>query len=113
EFVGRTRGRGARALMAPRAVVIGPPGGGKTTIGELLAEYWNVPFRDTDADVCNTAGRDIADIFTTEGESAFRELEERAVQTALAEHGGVLALGGGAVLSPRTRELLAGHHVVF
>lgn len=99
--------------MSPCAVVIGPPGSGKTTVGRLLAEYWNVAFRDTDEDVRRTAGREISDIFTADGEESFRALEEDAVATALAEHRGVLALGGGAVLSATTRELLAEHPVVF
>ena len=99
--------------MGPRAVVVGPPGAGKSTIGKLLAERLGLQFRDTDDDVVRTAGRPIADIFTGEGEPAFRALEEQAVATALAEHDGVLALGGGAVLSARTRELLAAHPVVF
>ncbi|GAA2802645.1 shikimate kinase [Saccharopolyspora taberi] len=99
--------------MGPRAVVVGPPGAGKTTVGELLAERLELPFRDTDADVVRTAGKPIADIFTGEGEPVFRELEERAVATALAEHDGVLSLGGGAVLSARTRALLADQPVVF
>ena len=99
--------------MAPRAVVVGPPGAGKTTTGELLAKRLEVPFRDTDADVVERSGRAIADIFTTDGEPAFREIEEEAVEAALREHDGVLALGGGAVLSERTRANLAGHAVVF
>ncbi|MDA3650151.1 shikimate kinase [Saccharopolyspora indica] len=99
--------------MAPRAVVVGPPGAGKTTIGRLLAQRLEVAFRDTDEDVVRTSGRAIADIFASDGEPAFRAMEEAAVETALREHDGVLALGGGAVLSERTRELLAGHQVVF
>lgn len=99
--------------MAPRAVVVGPPGAGKTTIGALLAERLDVVFRDTDDDVAHTADKSIAEMFTEDGEPAFRELEERVVATALDEHVGVLALGGGAVLSERTRQCLAGHPVVF
>lgn len=99
--------------MSPRAVVVGPPGAGKSTIGTLLAAALDVPFRDVDDDIVRTAGKPIADIFTGDGEPAFRALEEEAVATALAEHHGVLALGGGAVLSERTRKLLAGHAVVF
>ena len=99
--------------MSPRYVVLGPPGAGKTTVGLLLAERLGVPFRDTDDDVVATAGKPISDIFTTDGEPAFRALEERAVAAGLEDHGGVLALGGGAVLSATTRERLAGHAVVF
>jgi shikimate kinase len=88
-------------------------GAGKTTVGRLLAEEWGVGFRDTDADVEATDGRPVADIFVESGEDAFRALESTAVAEALAGHDGVLALGGGAVLDPATRALLAGHRVVF
>jgi shikimate kinase len=94
-------------------VVIGPPGAGKTTVGRLLAGTLGVGFRDVDHDIETTAGKSISDIFTNDGEPAFRELEENAVAAGLAEHDGVLALGGGAILSARTRELLAGHVVLF
>lgn len=97
----------------PRVVLIGSMGAGKTTVGELLAERWDVGFRDTDADVVTAEGRAIADIFVEDGEAHFRALEREAVRTALAEHAGVLALGGGAVLDPDTRALLADHTVVF
>ncbi|WP_190822833.1 shikimate kinase [Saccharopolyspora pogona] len=99
--------------MGPRAVVIGPPGAGKTTIGKLLAQRLDVPFRDTDDDIVRTAGRPVADIFANDGEPAFRAMEEDAVAAGLREHDGVLALGGGSVLSERTRERLAGQPVVF
>ncbi|PPK63912.1 shikimate kinase [Actinokineospora auranticolor] len=99
--------------MSPVAVVVGPPGAGKTTIGEALAAALGVGFRDTDADVVATAGKPVTDIFTEDGEPAFRALEAAAVATALAEHDGVLALGGGSVLADSTRALLAAHTVVF
>ncbi|QIG45941.1 shikimate kinase [Nocardioides anomalus] len=88
-------------------------GAGKTTVGALLAERWAVTARDTDADVEALEGRSISDIFVDSGEGHFRALERRAVADALASHDGVLALGGGAVLDPSTRDLLAGHTVVF
>ena len=99
--------------MTPRVVLVGPMGAGKTTVGRLLAESWGVAFRDTDADIEVDEGREISEIFVDSGESYFRDLERKTVATALAEHGGVLALGGGAVLDQGTRELLAGHRVVF
>ena len=88
-------------------------GAGKTTVGALLAEAWGVEVRDTDADIEALEGRSISDIFVDSGEAHFRDLERKAVAEALATHDGVLALGGGAVLDPATRELLAGHTVVF
>ncbi|MGQ0837412.1 shikimate kinase [Actinokineospora sp.] len=99
--------------MSPTAVVVGPPGAGKTTVGEALAAALGVAFRDTDADIVAAAGKAIGAIFTEDGEAAFRAVEEQAVAAALTEHDGVLALGGGAILSARTRTSLAGHTVVF
>ncbi|MGI5501072.1 shikimate kinase [Lentzea sp. CA-135723] len=99
--------------MSPRFVVVGPPGAGKTTVSELLAARLGVPFRDVDADIVALAGKPISDIFLDDGEPAFRALEEEAVAKALVEHEGVLALGGGAVLSATTRERLREHTVVF
>ena len=100
-------------MTRPRVVLIGPMGAGKTTVGALLAEAWGTRLRDTDADVEAAEGRPVAEIFVDEGEPAFRALERDAVAVALAEHDGVLALGGGAVMDPGTRERLAGHTVVF
>jgi shikimate kinase len=99
--------------MPPRVVLVGPMGAGKTTVASLLGEAWGVPVRDTDADIEASTGREISDIFVESGEDHFRDLEAAAVATALAEHEGVLALGGGAVLRPETRELLADVPVVF
>ncbi|WP_312888528.1 shikimate kinase [Nonomuraea rhodomycinica] len=96
-----------------RAVLIGPPGSGKTTLGRLLAERFGVAFRDTDADVEAVAGKPVSDIFVEDGEGRFRELEREAVRRALAEHDGVLSLGGGAVLDEGTQALLAGQPVVY
>lgn len=99
-------------MTRPRLVLVGPPGAGKTTVGTLVAARLGLAFRDTDADVEATAGTSIADVFYAHGEEHFRALERAAVATALAEHDGVLSLGGGAVLAAETRALLAGHHVV-
>ncbi|MEU3599243.1 shikimate kinase [Streptomyces sp. NPDC006798] len=88
-------------------------GSGKSTVGEVLARRLGVPYRDTDADIVTAEGREIADIFVEDGEPRFRELERAAVREALAVHSGVLALGGGAVLDPGSRALLAGLPVVF
>jgi shikimate kinase len=98
---------------APRVVLIGTMGAGKTTVGRILAQRWGVGFRDSDQDVEAAAGRTISDIFVSSGEAEFRALERAAVATALTEHEGVLALGGGAVLDESTRARMAGHRVVF
>ncbi|MFG2575278.1 shikimate kinase [Streptomyces sp. NPDC048481] len=100
-------------MSGPRVVLVGPMGVGKSTVGHLLAERLGVAFRDTDDDIVADAGRAIAEIFVDEGEDAFRAMEKRAVRRALTEHDGVLALGGGAILDPDTRGLLAGQRVLY
>ncbi|MGP3974758.1 shikimate kinase [Streptomyces sp. 8N114] len=100
-------------MTGPAIVLVGPMGVGKSTVGAILAERLGVTCRDTDQDIVEQAGKPISEIFLDEGEPHFRELERAAVRTALAEHTGVLALGGGAVLAEETRALLAGRPVVF
>ena len=94
--------------MAPRVVLVGPMGSGKSAVGALLAADLGVVLRDTDADVEAAAGRPVAAVFAAEGEPGFRVRERAAVAAALREHDGVLSLGGGAVLDPATRADLAG-----
>ena len=99
--------------MAPKAVLVGLPGSGKSTIGRRLAKALGVGLLDTDVAIEQRTGRTIADIFATDGEQEFRRIEEDVVRAALAEHDGVLSLGGGAVTSPGVREALAGHTVIY
>jgi shikimate kinase len=101
------------ASTAPKAVLIGLPGSGKSTIGRRLAKALGVGLLDTDAAIEQQTGRTIADIFANDGEQEFRRIEEDVVRAALAEHDGVLSLGGGAVTTPGVREALAGHTVIY
>ncbi len=98
--------------MAPKAVLVGMPGSGKSTIGRRLAKALDVPLLDTDAKIVETTGRSIADIFV-DGEAEFRRIEADVVRAALAESDGIVSLGGGAVTTPAVREALAGHTVVY
>nr|WP_155073059.1 shikimate kinase [Streptomyces taklimakanensis] len=93
--------------------MVGPPGAGKSTVGALVARRLGVGLRDTDADIEAAVGRPVAEIFVQEGEEWFREVERRVVRAALTGHDGVVSLGGGAVMDPDTRGLLAGLPVVF
>lgn len=99
--------------MAPRLVVIGPPGSGKTTTGRAVAQLLGAPFDDSDEAVEQLAAKSVADIFVDDGEPAFRELERTQVLRLIDEAQGVLALGGGSVIDPRTEAALAGEVVVF
>jgi shikimate kinase len=100
-------------MTGPAAILIGPPGAGKSTVGPLLAALLGVEFLDADAAIEARAGKPVSDIFIDDGEPAFRDLERATVADAIAAHPGVLALGGGAVLDPGTQELLAGLPVVY
>ncbi|MDT0379085.1 shikimate kinase [Streptomyces sp. DSM 42041] len=100
-------------MTGPVVVLVGPPGAGKSTVAAVLAARLQVALRDTDDDVVRQAGKEIPEIFFDDGEPHFRALERAAVAAALAEHDGVLSLGGGAVLAEETRALLAGLPVVF
>jgi shikimate kinase len=93
-------------------VLVGPPGSGKTTVGQVLARRLGVEFTDVDAVIVARTGREISDIFLEDGEPAFRALEREVVAETLETTDGVLALGGGSVLAEETRERLRGHRVV-
>jgi len=84
-------------------------GSGKTTVGKVLADFLGCPFMDLDDLVVKKAGKSIPDIFTQDGEPAFRELEAQVLRKTVekyAESTAVLALGGGAVLAPASAALL-------
>ncbi|GAA3715449.1 shikimate kinase [Gordonia hankookensis] len=102
-----------RPERRPVVVLIGFMGAGKSTVGRILADRLGVDFLDTDAEVVRSTGRTIPDIFTTDGAERFREIERDVVLEILGSHGGVLALGGGAVMTPAVAAGLAGHRVVY
>jgi shikimate kinase len=88
-------------------------GSGKTTVGQQLARLLGVEWIDSDSEIERRSSASIPEIFSGDGEAAFRSLEEEVVADLLTSHTGVLSLGGGAVLSPLTRQRLAGHTVVY
>ncbi|WP_127475113.1 shikimate kinase [Microbacterium sulfonylureivorans] len=92
-------------------VLIGPMGAGKTSVGKRVARALDLAFFDTDAAVSRVHGP-IEQLFAEHGEAHFRALERAAVIEGLAT-GGVVSLGGGAVVDPDTRADLARHRVVL
>jgi shikimate kinase len=93
--------------MPPRVVLVGLPGAGKSSVGAALARRLQVRFADSDDLVTERVGRPVSDIFTADGEAAFRELEAAVIAEALLGFEGVLALGGGAVTTESVRRDLA------
>ena len=75
--------------MAPRAIIIGAPGAGKTSVGRRVAERLGVEFRDSDAAIEKRAGKPVSDIFLSDGETAFRRLEREVIAESLEEVDGV------------------------
>ena len=99
--------------MSPVCVLIGPPGSGKSSVGRALAAKLATTFKDTDEVIEDQTGKTIAEIFIEDGEAYFRDLEVETVAKEIAQHDGVLALGGGAVMRTETAQALAGQNVVF
>ena len=105
---------GAASTSPARIVLVGAPGAGKTSVGRALGDRLGVAFADVDAVIVDRVGKPVAEIFADDGEAVFRTLEEEVTAELLKSGGtGVLALGGGAVLSPVTRAALRGRRVVW
>jgi shikimate kinase len=99
-------------LQQSNIFLIGPMGAGKTTVGRRLAQVRGLLFVDSDHEVEERTGVDIPYIFEREGEAGFRRREHQAIEALTARSGIVLATGGGAVLDPENRRLLAARGVV-
>jgi shikimate kinase len=88
--------------------LVGYRGTGKSTVGKILADGLNRPFLDADIEIEARAGLSISSMFAGQGELAFRDWEERTLSELTKSFPtAVLATGGGAVLRPSTRLLLA------
>ena len=88
--------------MSP-IVLVGVPGAGKTTVGKLLAKNLGIDFFDSDQVIESRAGKSVSDIFTQDGEPAFRKLEHDVIVELLDSNNVVLALGGGSLGNDETR----------
>ena len=84
-------------------VLVGVPGAGKTTVGKLLAKNMGRDFFDSDQVIESRAGKSVSDIFTHDGEPAFRKLEHDVIVELLDSNNVVLALGGGSLGNDETR----------
>lgn len=99
--------------MSPRVVIVGMPASGKSTVGSHVAEALGVPFYDADGAIEARTGKLIREIFSDDGEEAFRAIEERVVLELLGTDDCVVSLGGGSVISPTIRATLKGMPVVW
>lgn len=93
-------------MSAPRIVLVGPMGSGKSTVGRALAHRLGVDHVDTDDMVVARADRSIEAIFETDGEPEFRRLEAAALTEVLRRDGIVVSTGGGIVATEPSRDLL-------
>jgi shikimate kinase len=100
-------------VSGPILILIGPPGSGKSTVGRLVADKLGVSFRDFDDDLQKECGLPAGELVVQLGREKFGELECRLIGGVLAEHSGVLALGGGTPLNPAVQDQLKPFHVVF
>jgi shikimate kinase len=94
-------------------VLVGFMGAGKTTVGQIIAERLGQPFIDSDVLIEQRLGRSIREVFVTEGEPYFRELERATIGDLVRAGDAVISLGGGAVEEPRTRAVLRDARVVY
>jgi len=101
--------------MAPRIILIGPMGSGKTTIGKSLAQKLSLEFRDTDSVIEQREQKTVSQIFIEDGEDAFRAIEKEVLKEELQGSDTVLALGGGAPISAEAQSALQASesHVVY
>lgn len=100
-------------MSGPAVILLGLMGAGKTSVGRALATRLDLPFSDLDAMIVERAGCAIPEIFEAEGEAGFRALEAEVLADALEGTEGVLALGGGAAMTPASRALLQGRPIVL
>jgi shikimate kinase len=93
--------------------LIGFMGTGKSTVGRIVAEQLNYDFLDTDALIEERSGKKITDIFTQNGEPAFRELEAQLVEELGARTSTVISTGGGLPTNPANLASLKKHSLVL
>ncbi len=105
-MIRRPRGGGA-------AVLIGFMGAGKSAVGRVVAGRLGAEFLDLDVRIESAAGRSVGEIFASQGEEVFREMEKHAIREAVSVPGRVIAAGGGAFVDPGNRALLLGYAPVI
>ncbi|MGH8925778.1 MAG: shikimate kinase [Acidimicrobiia bacterium] len=93
--------------------LIGMMGAGKSTLGRIIADRKGWKYIDTDEVVTETAGRDISELFATEGEAGFRRRESEAIALVSSHPGAVVATGGGAILAEANVDTMRRTGLIF
>lgn len=93
-------------------ILTGFMGSGKSSVGRVLAERLGCRFVDLDAEIVADAGRSINDIFSNDGEQAFRSMESRCLERVLGADTSVVATGGGIVIADENRRMMRSRGVV-
>lgn len=99
--------------MSKNIVLVGLSGSGKTTIGKLLEQKINLKFIDTDEIIVNNENRSINDIFATDGEKYFRQIEFEVVRKVSEQNDLIISTGGGVVLNQENIDNLKKNGIVF
>ena len=94
-------------------ILAGPPGTGKTTLGRLCAKLLGYTFVDTDEEISKQTGKSIAEIFSTQGEDVFRDIESNTLAKIIKYKNSVISLGGGTLLSDINRSIAKDHGVLI
>lgn len=87
-------------------ILIGFMGSGKSTVGRILADRFELDFVDTDTVIEERTGKSVQQIFAKEGEERFREVEKRVVESVCGKTGQVISAGGGVILKPENARCL-------
>jgi 3-dehydroquinate synthase len=98
--------------LPDKICLYGPPGVGKSLVGQTLAKQLKLPFLDLDNEIVLRAGKSVRDIFDDEGEAGFRTRESAALRAALRGEPAVIALGGGTLLTAESRTFTEAHSLV-
>lgn len=94
------------SLPPARVVLVGFMGAGKSTVGPLVARRLGWRFVDLDDEIAAAAGQSVAEMFSADGEAAFRAVERAAAERVCASDRIVIAAGGGAFAAADTRKVL-------
>ncbi len=97
----------SNASLKPRNIILaGFMGVGKTTVGQIVADFIGWHYADTDDEIIHRVGLSVQEIFTKEGEEGFRRYEQIVCQSLAAKSEQVISTGGGLLMNENNRNLM-------